>query len=177
MKTPPHPDIINAQRFFARLRTFDMECPHCGKVYRIRHDSPKEYWNPRTAEFRCNESGGCGYKYILGILCWPRRPGAAGAGAGTPPMDQVPGPRQLGQLRSEGAGWWLPDEYRHKGRPDPTNLTGEEDRPEPEDEIDLQLIGDGKEYRCHQCWQPYNPAKSKAKRAETYCSVTCEEGE
>lgn len=170
-KTPPHPDVITAQRFFARIRSFDCECPHCGLVYRIRADTPSSTWNARTAEFRCGATGGCGYRYVAGLLLWPK---GTGKGAGTPPLDQVPGPRQLSQMRGEGDGWWMPEEYRHRGRPDPTNLTGEESRPEPEDESDLQLIDGVREYRCQTCWQPYSPKRSKANRPELYCSPSCE---
>lgn len=173
MKPPPHPRdaVIGAQRFFARVRTFDLECPHCGMVYRIRTDTAASTWNPRTAEFRCGDSSGCGYRYIIGILAWPK---GTGKGAGTPPLDQVPSPRNLASMRDEGSGWWMPEEYRHKGRPDPTNLTGEEDRPEPEDEIDLQLIDGVREYVCQTCWNTYAPKNSRAKNPEVYCSVPCE---
>ncbi len=179
MKTtpPPHPSdlIIGAQRFFARLRTFDIECPHCGLVYRIRQDSPDLYWNPRTARFYCNISGGCGLQFTLGILAWPV---GTGKGSNTPPADQVPGPRQLPQMRAEAGSWWMPDEYKHKGRPDPTNLTGQPVRPEPEDDTELQLLDTPDQAkRCLYCDQAYNPLKSQAGHPERYCSQTCEERE
>jgi hypothetical protein len=142
---PPHPKIIGAQRFFARCRTFDLECPHCGTVYLIRDRrlgrkaKTKPVYDRRTGIFDCSE---CDRSYTMGLLAWPRTPHTPRV----PPADQVPGPRQLAQLRAEGGGWWMGDEYAHKGRPDPTNLTGEEDRPEAEDPTDLQLIDyDGEE--------------------------------
>ncbi len=132
---PPHPRIALAQRFFARVRTFDMECPHCGEVYQIREGAyTTQYFNRRTARFTCDK---CGRTYILGMLAWPVN---TSGNSNVPPADQVPGPRQLAQLRTDGDGWWMPDQYKHKGRPDPTNLTGEPDRPEPEDPVDLELI-------------------------------------
>ena len=47
------------ERFLARLRSFDAECPECGMVYVVR---PEEEWvdafDSRTALFRCGERGG-----------------------------------------------------------------------------------------------------------------------
>ena len=173
--TPPHPKIIGAQRFFSRIRTLDIECPHCGLVYIIRADHRTDAWNPRTSVFWCNRRDGCERKYTLGVLAWPKGHGHA-KGANTPPPDQVPGPRQLAQMRDEGSGWWLPDEYRHKGRPDPTNLTGEPDRPDPEDPIDLDLatteVDDAP--RCLECRNPYSVVKSFATHRDQFCSVSCE---
>lgn len=172
---PPHPELVNAQRFFARLRTFDLECPHCGKVYLLRYDTPTSTWNPRTGLFACLARDGCQRQYVMGVLAWPK---GRGHGAGTPPADQVPGPRQLAQLDPQGGGWWMTDEYRHKGRPDPTNLTGEPDRPPEEDATDVDLaISESDEHpRCLGCHSWYNPLKSKATKPDQYCSQTCEEG-
>lgn len=178
-KPPPtHPEIAGAQRFFARARSFDIECPHCGLVYQIRADTNPTIWNPRTAIFRCMHvrQGGCKRQYVIGILAWPK---GTGMGAGTPPADQVPGPRQLAQLRPEKDAWWMTDEYKHIGRPEPTNLTGELDRPAEEDPIDVDLaIYDQEEHpRCLICLSEYNPLKSKARQPERYCSMTCENRE
>jgi hypothetical protein len=140
---PLHPRIIGAQRFFFRQRPggFDIECPRCGLVYRITRKSAASVFDPRTARFRCSHHDGCSLILVLGCLAWPV---AASVGGKTPPYDQVPGPRQLAQLRAEGAGWWMPDEYAIKGRPQVTNLTGVDERIEPEAEDDLQLA-DGEE--------------------------------
>lgn len=153
---PPHPQILGAQRFFARILACDLECPHCGRVYLLRLGALKEsYHDPRTARFTCRD---CGRVYVLGLLAWPA---GRGAGSNVPPADQVPGPRQLGQMRAEGYGWWMPDEYRPKGRPDPTNLTGEETRPEPEDPIDLELIDGAVEWRSEEVQQQQAAEKRK----------------
>lgn len=170
---PPHPEITLAQRFFARVRSLDLECPHCGLVYLIRADTNPNTWNPRTALLTCNGRGGCGRVYVIGVLAWPK---GTGAGHGTPPADQVPGPRQLAQLSPEGGGWWMTDEYKHKGRPDPTNLTGEVDRLPAEDAIDVDLcVSAAAEHpRCLRCHTEYNPLKSKAKRPDVYCTILCE---
>jgi rubredoxin len=173
----PHPDLVGAQRFFARVRSFDLECPHCGLVYRIRKDTRPNVWNPRTARFCCldRDAGGCQRSYVIGVLAWPVEIGGGHMG-NVPPADQVPGPRQLAQLRQEAGGWWLTDEYRHRGRPNVTNLTGELDRPPEEDPIDVDLaISDVREYRCQQCYHAYRPSKSSAENQQAYCSKTCEE--
>lgn len=128
--------ITAAQRFFARLISFDLECPHCGDVYTVRTGSFRSKvgsrkgsaWDPMTARFRCMNKN-CGRVYVLGVLAWPIVPAAHVASA--TPEDQVPSPRQLGQMRKEGGGWWMADEeaISHK-RPQETNLTTEEDRPD-----------------------------------------------
>lgn len=167
---PPHPHIIGAQRFFARARTFDLECPACGVVHAIREGAHRTNdYDPRTARFTCRE---CLRQFTIGLLAWPC---ARGKLANTPPADQVLGPRQLAQMREEGSSWWLPEEYRHKGRPDPTNLTGAEERPEPEDEVDLQLIDAEDAPICAYCQNPYRLKKSTAKDQQTYCTAHCEE--
>lgn len=124
--------LAQSARFFARLHSFALECPHCGSVYlvggRLR-DSPN--WDPTTARFRCST---CARVYVLGLLAWPVAPGRA---AHATPEDQVPGPRELITLRKEGGGWWLPDTVRQAHlRPTTTNLTTEEDRPDGPDTDD-----------------------------------------
>ena len=173
MKIPPHPDIIGAQRYFARVRTFDTECPVCGLVYRVRIDIAATTWDRRTARFRCLGWGGCGARFTFGMLAWPV---GNGPQSHTPPADQVPGPRQLAQIRAEGDGWWMPDAYRHRGRPDPTNLTGAEVRPEPEDATELQLLDTpAGEPTCEYCRNAYNPLKSQAQDRTRYCTQTCQD--
>lgn len=174
---PPHPRdlIIGAQRFYARWGRV-LECPHCGEVYRINRETPTSIWNPRTARFACTGRYGCQRQYIIGTLAWPISSGRTPNAANAPPVDQVPGPRQLAQMREDGWGWWMPDEYKIVGRPDPTNLTGETDRPEPEDPIDLDLAtSDLSEHRCEECMNQYNPLKSKARAPKRYCSRSCED--
>lgn len=133
------PRIAKATRFFARLHSFDLECPHCGDVYQIRtgairkaslKESPN--WDPWTGRFTCTNKR-CGKVYVLGILAWPiiRAPRVASS----TPADQVPSPRQLAALRKEGGGFWMPDEEGQRyPRPHETNLTTEPERPENDDD-------------------------------------------
>lgn len=58
---------------------------------------------------------------IIGLIAWPV---GLGGGTATIPRDQVPNERQLGQLRAEAGGWWMPEQTRKKAhRPDDTNIT------------------------------------------------------
>lgn len=132
--------IQKAVRFFARLASFDMECPHCGDVYQIRLGTARSggkrdpNWDPQTGRFTCTNKH-CGRVYILGILAWPiiKSPRVASQ----PPADQVPHPRQLAQMRKEGGGWWLDDtDGQRWARPLETNLTLEEERPHDDNEDD-----------------------------------------
>lgn len=123
---PPHPREY-AQRFYARPERFTMECPACGKVL-----ASAECYDVRTARLQCPS---CDHVYVIGILAWPS---PRGIGAGTTPDDQIPGPRQLAQLRADGGGFWMPDALRQRGTMDHSNITTGE-RPEAEDEIDLEL--------------------------------------
>lgn len=114
-----------------------MECPRCGHVLRfssqtrsyrvlnpVRKRPPRERkaarlckWNPHTSRLRCGE---CDLILIIGLVAWPVQPG----GAVTLPRDQVPNERQLGQLRAEAGGWWMPERLRTKPyRASHTNIT------------------------------------------------------
>ena len=133
----PHPRTY-ADRFFARVQAFTAECPHCGAVSAVRaanqHGSTAPaIYDPRTARWTCRE---CGRTYVVGLLAWPC---PRGQGAQAPPDDQIPGPRQLPQLRADGGSYWLPEELKTTGRMDVSNLTGEEERQDPEDALDLDL--------------------------------------
>jgi hypothetical protein len=135
----PRPKIQKSTRFFARLLSFDMECPRCGDVISIRagydrRDKKRNpAWDPATARFRCQNKA-CNKTCVLGILAWPV---SKGHSAKQIPLDQIPNARQLAELRKEGWGWWLPDEMRIRHRqPHTTNLTTELTRPVAEAEAD-----------------------------------------
>lgn len=143
----PHPRELGATRFFARLIAFDLECPRCGKIFRIRRlnrnklsaravdRAANHTWNPTTARFTCTDRDGCQKEYVLGMLAWdPPR----GARSKALPTDQVPTHRQLAELRAEGQGQWMP--HVNQGRMSSSNLaiTDErgDDHDEGEDEIE-----------------------------------------
>src|SRR5688572_18786893 len=134
------PKLQKATRFFARLMSFDLECPKCGEVYSIRAGNHRRLktkspnWDATTARFTCTVDA-CGKTFVLGILAWPIK--AAAYVASQPPRDQVPTPRQLSSLRKEGQGWWLGDDDAITiQRPNTTNLTLERDRPAAEAEAE-----------------------------------------
>lgn len=138
--THPHPRELGATRFFARLIAFDLECPRCGKVFRIRRlnrhklaaralDESEHTWNPTTARFTCTGKDGCQKEYVLGVLAWDPPKGAR---ANALPTDQVPTHRQLAGMRQDGQGQWMP--HHHAGRMTTSNITNEAERPEGYDD-------------------------------------------
>lgn len=141
----PHPRELGATRFFARLIAFDLECPRCGKVFRVRRlsrtklsavalDEHEHTWNPTTARFVCTGKDGCQKEYILGMLAWdPPR----GARAGALPTDQVPTHRQLAELRQEGQGHWMPN--HNMGRMNASNIAATDERPEGHDDDEDEI--------------------------------------
>lgn len=126
--------LTRATRFFARLERATLECPRCGHVYTITTRQPSANWDPATARFTCtNKTPQCARVYVLGVVAWPIA--AVPHVASATPRDQVPHERQLAQLRREGGGWWLaPEAAQRRPRPDETNLTLEETRPDHDDD-------------------------------------------
>lgn len=142
---PPHPRDFGATRFFARIHAVDLECPRCGKVMLLRppkrgrlrryQPTPGHTWEPHTQRLHCHDGTGCGKVYRLGVLAWdPPR----GVGAHSPAEDTVPHPRELAQLREEGAGWWMPEGSAGAGRMDMTNYAATPERPDRDEEEDPQ---------------------------------------
>lgn len=117
MRTPFPPD---SERFYARVRAAQLECPRCGNLLAFNTNEIRGCtWNPRTNRLNCNP---CGLTVQLGILAWPVLEGGA-AHHPTPPRDQVPNERQLAQLRGWG-GTWMPDSQRVKAKRAPhSNIT------------------------------------------------------
>lgn len=143
----PSPRELGAKRFYARVQSFDMECPHCGSMAVVRmgnSTAPEQrQWSPRRAVFQCLK---CERQYLIGLLAWslPR-----GQNAHARPMDQIPGPRELDQML--GAGWWMP--HKDTGQQETTNLTDEPDRPPDVDPIDLDLaISEPKDWTPPEDW-------------------------
>lgn len=131
--------IQKATRFFARPVTFDLECPACGEVYKIRQAGSSSQrrtaegvYDWTTSRFTCRR---CEKAYVIGLLAWPIGPAPNVASA--TPRDQVPNLRQLAGLRKEGQGFWLPEQEKiTRAVPDETNLTGETNRKEGEAKYD-----------------------------------------
>jgi hypothetical protein len=151
----PRPRVERATRFFARLLSFDLECPRCGKVYQIRATNQRgkyqrvgettsgkglrvDAWDPVTSRFTCTNLPHCDSRvYILGLLAWPVGKGKVAQGT---PKDQIPHPRQLAQMRKEGGGWWMAEEDRiTTPRTLETNLTLDAERPEEHADDDDEI--------------------------------------
>lgn len=101
------------RRFFARLRSFDLECPFCTAVHLIGLKNSK-VWSARTCRFKCTK---CKHVFTLGIVAWPT--GAGPTGGNARPPDAVPTPEQAIELRQAVGGWWLPTSRHYR---DPANL-------------------------------------------------------
>lgn len=125
-----HPADLGAVRFFARVRAFDLECPNCSRVDQIRPSTRGEpgkaaAFHPGLSRWTCP---GCQRTYVIGLVAWSARKAAP-----IPPVDQVPGPRELAQLREEGWGWWIPQlpdpaPVDTPGPPVQTNFAEREDK-------------------------------------------------
>lgn len=92
-------DRLNATKFFARIRSLDIECPQCATVYQCRGDS--RIYNRRNGLFRCRNTA-CGLTLYLGVLAYPatRSPRQE-----VTPPDWTPNPRQAAELRSFSGFW------------------------------------------------------------------------
>lgn len=107
-------------RFFARLRSFALECPSCGHLW----GTGKGYhlsscYNPRTQLFVCPT---CSKRLRLGIVAWPTERGHSP----TRPEDCMPTSRQLLRMKEQSTlGLWVEatvDGKRvRKGRNQPVN--------------------------------------------------------
>jgi hypothetical protein len=135
MPTSPH---LPGSRFFARLRTFDLECPACGTVYVISTYQAKRNMRGRKAATRSTRSldpaarqtttgrtwsdvlqrfecAACGGTFALGIVAWPVRQGSRLQ----PAEDTLPTPKQARAIREQAGGWKLTTK---SGADDPRNV-------------------------------------------------------
>lgn len=122
----PHPPS-GVTRFFARPLSGVLECPRCGTILFFNSSGgggrvQNAGWDKRTSMVHCH---GCQLRCVIGLIAWPVVQGSWGR---TLPRDQVPGERELAQLRAmeggKGAGWWMPkSEAKKAKRPDDTNVT------------------------------------------------------
>ena len=91
-------DRLQTDRFFARIKAFDISCPACGEVYTIgRGSRSRKCWRPRESRFQCRK---CGLTFVLGILAWP-------VSSGVKPSDHQPNRRESLALRQLGGGFWM----------------------------------------------------------------------
>lgn len=102
-------------RFFARPRAFTIECPFCGRMLFIgKGERDAKCFSRVSSIVHCinvlhpsrdradvKRLGGCGRRFLVGMVAWPIQPGA---GIGTRPWDQDPEPHELAQLRAFAYG-------------------------------------------------------------------------
>jgi ribosomal protein S27AE len=98
-------DKLDADRFFARLKAFDLACPRCGHVY-IVGKSHKTF-KPRLGRWECSQ---CGLTLMLGILAWPVRE----RDTLRQPADQIPDYREMLAIRKLSGGFLKIDKYENK---------------------------------------------------------------
>jgi hypothetical protein len=85
------------ERFFARVRSFDIECPDCGVVYVVRSEDETAVFDERTSMFRCQC---CDCVLQLGLFAW-----YASTAVLDFTRDQRPMPSQERWIRSLSVGW------------------------------------------------------------------------
>jgi hypothetical protein len=96
--------LKDADRFFARLREFDLECPDCGEVYRVRSGDPNEGFHSGTGLFGCSS---CGLELQLGLVAWCPSFDALRA------IDKDPdNPGIVARIRARGGGWFFRGEHQ-----------------------------------------------------------------
>ena len=96
---------------FARVLSFDVECPNCGAVDCVRTGrqlSPR--FHPFRSRWRCRD---CRRIYAVGLLLSPVRRAGNHRRNGGFPLDTRPTLRQLGEmrrvlglLREQSVGWY-----------------------------------------------------------------------
>lgn len=89
-------DRLEGTRLFARLRSLDMECPRCARIYAITGNTPATIYNRRTGIFTCVA---CDLTLALGVLMYRIQPGRAHLNP--IPPDWSPTVKQAIALRQE----------------------------------------------------------------------------
>lgn len=123
---------LQGTRLFARLFSFDFECPRCGTVHQIRQGRKYPGWNPRTGTHTCRE---CSLTIQVGVLLYPTTAGKPNPRA--IPEDWTPTPRQAAALRQLTTAIHLTEQYRKPKNSAPRNTVG----PECRCQIDEPLPG------------------------------------
>jgi hypothetical protein len=102
--------LKDSVRFFARPRTFTIECVYCGKLLFIGpRERDNHTYNPITSMVRCPDQRqgndgvrGCGRKFLVGLVAYPlKRAGRCTPNKAQSPPDQIPEPHQLAEIRAE----------------------------------------------------------------------------
>ena len=99
------------ERFFARVRCFDMACPRCGQIVSTSpHSDPQgrpldrqpiaRGWNPIRCRLTC---AACGLRLIIGLIAWVLPEHTRSASQTAP--DTSPSPEQALELRDEWRAW------------------------------------------------------------------------
>jgi len=99
------------RRFFARLTSFDLQCPECGEVDVVRHTPPwwrrKKTFDGWRHRWRCRA---CRRVFAVGLAIWPVS--RAPSPRGHRPFDTIPTRSELHGLRLA----------YNRGPDDPTNI-------------------------------------------------------
>lgn len=103
-------DRLRGDRFFARIRVMDIECPRCGEVWYC--NGKGGCYDARTATFRCES---CSLTLQVGVVVFPAKPGHK-----KPPIDWRPTVEQALALRNQAVGGVHLAE--RKGWTDPHNI-------------------------------------------------------
>ena len=103
------------RRVFARVLSFDLECPHCGTIDCVRATSRLPWLNasPRfhivRSRWRCRA---CRRVYAVGLALWPVRRAGNRPRGDRRPLDTRPSLTQimqmrqvLGLVRGQSRGW------------------------------------------------------------------------
>lgn len=87
----------SCDRFFARLRGFDIECPGCGAVQSAGLEDQPEGFNDRTQLFRCWR---CGLVLHFGLFAFGPSPTVSALSC-----EQMADPSTQRWVRSLGGSW------------------------------------------------------------------------
>lgn len=92
----PFQDRLDADRFFARILSLDISCPHCGTVHKCNGITGP--FRRRTGRFQCPD---CGKVLALAVLAYSV---TTKPGTGHIAQDQIPNAREAMALRQANPG-------------------------------------------------------------------------
>lgn len=97
----PAGQLPPSDRFFARIKSIDLECPACGMIAVCSGRTGP--YNARTGHFVCDS---CSKTFYLGIIAWPS---SRAPGPHVPPNDWMPTPAQARAMSQYVLGRLPPD--------------------------------------------------------------------